>query len=290
MTNNKVLVYGYNGWIGTMFVNEFEKRNWTVFNGKSRVDDTILVEKELIDTNPDRVVCCIGRTHGEGIPTIDYLEQKGKLRENINDNLFAPVSLAILCNKLDIHLSYLGTGCIFDGPPADKIYTEEDKPDFFGSSYSTVKGYTDRLMHLIPDVLNMRIRMPIVSYSNPRNFITKITNYDKICSIHNSMTVLDEMIPIMVDLSVNKQKGTFNMTNPGVISHNEILEMYKKYVDPEFTWKNFSIEEQDTVLASKRSNNHLDTKKLTMVTTNGSKINDIHTAVEKCLINYKKYY
>lgn len=283
MNNNKVLVYGYNGWIGGMFVNEFEKKGWYVLNGKSRVDDIQNVEKELMDTNPDRVVCCIGRTHGEGIPTIDYLEQKGKLRENINDNLFAPVSLAILCNKLDIHLSYLGTGCIFDSP--DKIYTEEDKPDFFGSSYSTVKGYTDRLMHLMPGVLNMRIRMPIVSYSNPRNFITKITNYNKICSIPNSMTVLDEMVPVMVDLSITKHKGTLNMTNPGVISHNEILQMYKKHVDPEFTWNNFSIEEQDTILASKRSNNHLDTEKLKVATK--GEINDIHTAVEKCLIKYK---
>jgi hypothetical protein len=58
------------------------------------------------------------------------------------------------------------------------------------------------------------------------------------------------------------QVGTINLTNPGVISHNEILTMYKEIVDPEFTWTNFSIEEQNQILASKRSNNCLNTNKL----------------------------
>ena len=65
--------------------------------------------------------------------------------------------------------------------------------------------------------------MPINSDNNNRNFITKILNYEKICSIHNSMSVLPELIPIMIDMMDKKIDGTFNFTNPGVISHNEIL-------------------------------------------------------------------
>jgi 3,5-epimerase/4-reductase len=76
------------------------------------------------------------------------------------------------------------------------------------------------------------------------------------------MTVLNELIPIMVDMSMKKLKGTVNLTNPGLISHNEILEMYKEIVDPEFTWENFTIEEQNEILASGRSNNFLETFRL----------------------------
>ena len=47
-----------------------------------------------------------------------------------------------------------------------------------------------------------------------------------------------------------------------MISHNQILELYKKYIDPEFTWKNFSLEEQAKILAAGRSNNELDSSKL----------------------------
>jgi len=57
-------------------------------------------------------------------------------------------------------------------------------------------------------------------------------------------------------------KGVYNFTNPGVISHNEILSFYKQYIDPQFTWVNFSLEEQSKVLKAARSNNMLDTSKL----------------------------
>lgn len=53
--------------------------------------------------------------------------------------------------------------------------------------------------------------------------------------------------------------GVMNYTNPGAISHNEILELYKQYVDPEITWSNFSLEEQAKVIVAPRSNNLLDT-------------------------------
>jgi len=156
-------------------------------------------------------------------------------------------------------------------------------PNFFGSSYSIVKGYTDRIMKLY-NILNLRIRMPITNINNSRNFITKIIKYDKICSIPNSMTVLPILIPVMIEMMKNKEIGTYNFTNPGLISHNEILELYKEYVDNNFEWKNFTIEEQNKILASKRSNNYLETKKL----EEKYKIMNIKEGVKWCMINWKK--
>jgi UDP-glucose 4,6-dehydratase len=71
------------------------------------------------------------------------------------------------------------------------------------------------------------------------------------------MTVLSELLPIAIDLTIREEKGIFNFTNPGVISHNEILELYKKYIDPDFKWTNFSLEDQAKILKSGRSNNKL---------------------------------
>jgi len=135
------------------------------------------------------------------------------------------------------------------------------------------------------DVLNLRIRMPINSDKNSRNFITKISTYDKICSIPNSMSVLPELIPYAIKMIEKNITGTVNLTNPGVISHNQILELYKEIVDPLFTWKNFSIEEQNTVLNSKRSNNMLNTNKLKALFP---EIKDIKDAVKECLYKYPK--
>lgn len=105
--------------------------------------------------------------------------------------------------------------------------------------------------------------MPISSdLSNPRNFITKITRYDKVVNIPNSMTVLDELLPISIEMAKRNLTGIWNFTNPGVVSHNEILEMYRDYIDPGFSWKNFNLEEQAKVIVAPRSNNELDQTKL----------------------------
>ena len=73
--------------------------------------------KELDTIKPTHVISFIGRTHGtigdKEYTTIDYLEQPGKLVENIRDNLFSPISLALACKEQNIHYTYLGTGCIF---------------------------------------------------------------------------------------------------------------------------------------------------------------------------------
>ena len=289
MTRKNILLFGGGGWIGGQLMNVLRLAGHSVSSVSSpRADDTAKVAELLDAAKPDRVVCLVGRTHGPGFPTIDYLEQPGKLVENIQDNLYAPVSLAILCKERGIHMTYMGTGCIFEydeAHPQDGVgatgFKEADLPNFFGSSYSIVKGYTDRLMHLLDgSALNVRIRMPIVGEHHPRNFITKITSYAKVCSIPNSMTVLPTLLPRLVELIDRGEVGTINLTNPGVISHNEMLEMYREIVDPAFTWANFSVEEQNQILASQRSNNLLDTARLESLFPD---VPPIRQAVRGCL-------
>lgn len=289
----KVLVYGSKGWIGQQFIQLLSDNNINFITGTSRVDDQIQLNNEILLHNPTHIVSFIGRTHGKiddkVYTTIDYLEQEGKLLENVRDNLYSPILLASICSKLNIHFTYLGTGCIFkfdsDNHPFGQA--EDDKPNFFGSAYSVVKGFTDRLMHLYSDnVLNLRIRMPITGEPNSRNFITKILNYEKICSVPNSMSVLSELLPYVIIMMKNKTTGTVNLTNPGLISHNEILQMYKDIVDPSFTWQNFNLEEQRKILAADRSNNYLNTTKLESMFP---QISDIKIAVKKCMFEYKSH-
>jgi 3,5-epimerase/4-reductase len=302
--SQKFLIYGSKGWIGQQLISLLDTQfpDLAYICGSSRIDDKESLQKELDEICPTHVISFTGRTHGKILQensdpilhtsasgffhqksntqpndakykeytTIDYLEQPGKIKENVRDNLFGPIVLANLCEKRNIHFTYLGTGCIFEYEDETHIenstlygFTEESRPNYFGSAYSVVKGYTDELMHLYEDtVLNVRIRMPITADRSNRNFITKITTYEKICSVPNSMTVLPELLPLVIQMAIQKNTGTINLTNPGTISHNEILEMYREIVDPAFTWTNFSIEEQRKILAAGRSNNLLSTAKL----------------------------
>lgn len=290
----KVLLFGARGWIGGQFADVLRAKDVEFVESSSRADDVEAVQKELDEVKPTHVASFIGRTHGKigekEYTTIDYLEQEGKLVENVRDNLYSPVLLSMLCTERGIHYSYLGTGCIFkfddDHPFGEEAngFAEEALPNFFGSSYSVVKGFTDKLMHMFEkDVLNLRIRMPITGEENKRNFITKIATYEKVCSIPNSMTVLPELLPMVVEMMRQKQTGTVNLTNPGLVSHNEILEMYKELVDPEFAWQNFTAEQQRAILAADRSNNYLDTTKLESLFP---AVDNIKVAVRKCLEKY----
>ena len=293
---NKFLIYGANGWIGTQFCNYLTSQNITFFKGTQRLENGEQLEDEILNINPNNIIGFTGRTHGKigdkVYSTIDYLEQDGKLLDNIKDNLYGPLNLSFICKRLNIHYTYLGTGCIFeydeDHPYGEEIngFKENSLPNFYGSSYSIVKGFTDRLLkNFGNNVLNLRIRMPINSDNNPRNFITKITNYEKICSIPNSMTCLPDFFPIILDLITKNNTGTYNLTNPGLISHNEILEMYKEIVDNDFKWNNFSMEDQNKILAGKRSNNYLDTNKIEELYPDLLNIKD---SIKKILENYIK--
>lgn len=268
----KLLLFGSQGWIGGQVLDLLQSPQFSHIEfvaSNVRADDEKAVLDELHTHKPTHVLSLIGRTHGKignkEYTTIDYLEQEGKLVENVRDNLYGPFNIAFHCKILGIHYTYLGTGCIFHSDyPENETETvnefdENARPNFFGSSYSIVKGFTDRMMHLFDNVLNIRIRMPITGRPEKRNFITKIVGYDRIVSISNAMTVLPELLPVMLDLLQKSHTGTVNLVNPGAITHNEILEMYREIVNGSFTWKNFSIEEQNKILASKRSNNHLDT-------------------------------
>jgi UDP-glucose 4,6-dehydratase len=287
------LVWGSRGWIGSQFKAILNNRGWMVVDAESRADNRVAVKAEVESVKPTHIVSLIGRTHGPGFTTIDYLEQNGKLVENMTDNLYGPLVLAGVAKESGLHMMYMGTGCIFEydayHPCTEEGvngFTEEDKPNFFGSSYSTVKGFTDRIMaeEFADTVLNVRIRMPISSVDGPRNFISKIIAYQKICSISNSMTVLDDILPLLVICLEKGVKGTLNATNPGVIDHHTILTWYKQIQNPEHTWDEISNATLvNGYVKGARSNNYLETKHIQTLFPD---LPAIHVSVRHILENY----
>lgn len=256
----KWLVYGRQGWIGSYFCDELIKKHpeITILAPRSRADHLEGVRRDLDELQPDRVLLFIGRTSGPGVNTIDYLEQPGRLVENLRDNLFAPLVVMKLAQERKIHCTYLGTGCIFSyEQPDDPPFTVGAKPNFTGSSYSTVKGTTDQLTQLFPNVLNVRIRMPIMGRDHPRNFISKIIRYPRICNTLNSMTVLEDAVPVLISQVILGRTGTVNLVNPGPTDHVSILELYRKYVDPNHHYTLMTEEQQDQLLRAQRSKNVL---------------------------------
>ena len=178
----KIYVIGHKGWIGGMYLKELQKAKIPYEYSNFRAESNEIKE-DILNKNATHVLCCKGRTQGTfkdtKFTTIDYLENKETLPINLNDNLYSPLSLALFCDKHNIHFTYIGTGCIYEYDEEHLLdsgvgFREDESPNFFGSNFSIVKGFTNNLM-LQTNALHLRIRMPITNEQNHRNFITKIT-------------------------------------------------------------------------------------------------------------------
>lgn len=278
MAEEKYLIFGKNGWIGGKLIDLLKEQGKTVVLGQSRLENREALFAELDEVKPTHVLDAAGVT---GRPNIDWCETHQV--ETIRTNVIGTLNLAEGCHLKGIHMTLYATGCIFEYDEKHPIggpgFTEEDAPNFFGSFYSKTKAYMEDMLKSYKNVCILRVRMPISDDLNPRNFVTKIVSYDRVVDVPNSMTVLTDLLPISLIMSQRKLTGIYNFTNPGAISHNQILALYKKHVDPSYTWENFTIEEQNKILAAKRSNNELDTTKF-CASLPDIKIPDIHESCE----------
>ncbi|KAH1239449.1 Trifunctional UDP-glucose 4,6-dehydratase/UDP-4-keto-6-deoxy-D-glucose 3,5-epimerase/UDP-4-keto-L-rhamnose-reductase RHM1 [Glycine max] len=137
----------------------------------------------------------------------------------------------------------------------------EDKTNSTDSFYFRTQAKVEGLLKEYENVCTLRIQLPVSSdLSNPHNFIIKITRSDKMANIPNRITVLDELVPISVEMAKRNCRGIWNFTNPGIVTCNEILEMYKDYVNPTFRWVNFTPEQQAHFTSP--STNEMDSSKL----------------------------
>ncbi|CAJ0606986.1 unnamed protein product [Cylicocyclus nassatus] len=244
-----VALYGGNGYVGQALQKVLDNRKvpYVLAKGKVGVDNDKDVEEELATLNVTHVVCVTGRTHGNGINTIEYLEGGPECTfENVRDNLYSATVLAHLCRTLGIHFTYVGTGYIFaydaKHPIGGQGFTEQDTPTFFGSSYSVVKGFTDRQMSHFNEKgwenINARITLPLTYELNqPRNLLSKIINYKELFDLPVSISILPDCFDAMLSLMEKRFGGHLNLVNPGPISLYEIVLLYKeitgKAVDPQ---------------------------------------------------------
>jgi len=171
---------------------------------------------------PRCVINCIGKT---GNPNVDWCEDHKE--ETFFANVTIPTFMSSLCEKYGSHFINLGTGCVFE---SDTPLDDDAKPNFFGSFYSRTKAMVEEL--LLEDKLatTIRIRMPASSIDSQKNILTKISKYDNVTDIPNSITLLDDLVKA-IPFIVNKEMyGTINLTHP----HNTSIANLKSIMQQEY--------------------------------------------------------
>jgi len=211
-----------------------------------------------------------------GSPNVDACEIYKQ--ETIDGNVIWPVLLERTYTEIPV--VHISSGCVYTG--YDKEFTEEDPPNFNfgnGSFYSGSKALgQEMLMPYMNKSYLLRIRMPFGDSRHPKNFLTKMENYQKLISYNNSLSYMPDVARFAVACALgNIPKGIYNVCNPGSSNAQEIVNMMG--INKEF----FTEDEFKQAVVAPRSNCVLNTNKLQSVFA----IQDIKSALKTAVSNYK---
>ena len=268
----KLLLYGSSGWIGN-HIKEYIQTNLkdiTIYVGISRCDNKEQLTQEISTINPDRIISSIGRAYGKNIYNTTYIEDK--LHINIRDNLIGPLTLANVCSNLNVHCTFIGSGCVYKSDK--KIFTEEDDPSLISSNHSIIKSTTEKLIQdNNSNCLHVKLRYPVTGDFHPKCLISKLITYNKALNTTTSISYLSDIIPIVVDMSIKRTIGTFHLTNNDSINLLNTKLEYKLRNDSTLNIMELSIEEHNKIIGE-RSN----------IVIDNSKIKSIYPHIKSCEI------
>jgi len=161
-------------------------------------------------------------------------------------------------------------------------YTEEDVPNFgfrdqFSSFYSGSKAMGEELLNNSSTTYICRLKMPFNNQSTHRNYLRKLATHEKLLSVSNSISQIDEFVKATYTLFEKQAPfGTYNVTNPGVVESSIVV---KKLIDAGIrklpaTWVDTA--EFNTIVKSPRSNCILNSTKVGNFIT----LTDVNEAID----------
>jgi dTDP-4-dehydrorhamnose reductase len=258
-----ILVYGGNGFIGKHIIDELKKNKLEFVLSCKRIYNYTDIKNDIKLYKPYAIISSAGYPTPN---TIDHYESHKS--ELILTNTTGNLILADLTSKYKIHLTLIMSGCIYQYKDYNNFnyyklkFVEKSIPNFSGSFYSKNRIQTEQLLSNYNHICILRLRLPISNDMNKKSLISKIVNYRTVIDIPNSMSVLTDLTPFIPIILEKKLTGVYNLVNSGIITHPEILELYKYYFSPNYKFSIISEEEQNKKLVAKRSNCHLSNDKL----------------------------
>lgn len=277
-----ILGKGYIGQQLQEFLTELDYSVSSVDHRALNYHDPITLSKYIMNNDISMVINCSGFT---GRPNVDEAEHKKELCWTLN--VESPVTIAKVCNQLDVKLIHISSGCIYSG--YTKEFDELDVPNFglfdTSSFYSKTKHAFETLTKN-NDLKILRIRMPLCfDVDNPRNFLSKVLKYPNLIDYKNSKTFIPDLCGF-IDTLINTDiswigQDIYNIVNPHPLTTKELIKIWNNSKDiGNKVYPNWvSIEDLDII--APRSNCVLNNDK-------ASRLYDFHTEKEMLekIINY----
>ncbi|PLB53459.1 UDP-4-keto-6-deoxy-glucose-3,5-epimerase/ UDP-4-keto-rhamnose-4-keto-reductase [Aspergillus steynii IBT 23096] len=254
------LMFG-NGWIANQLKDVLVSQGKTIIMSQARTESREQVLSELIKHKPSRVINCAGT---RGTPNVDWCEEHKV--ETVRSNILGTLNVVDVCHGFGIHVTQIGSACIYtlseeeidNHPP----FKETDEPFFQGSWYARSRLLSELSIRHYPNLLLLRIRLPIAADMHRNNHLSRLLGFEKIVDRTGSGTVLPDLLPGAVILSENAETGIYNFVTPGEISNVELMELAKKYIRPNLAWKTFGLDDMLAILKAPRANCIMDATKL----------------------------
>uniref|UniRef100_A0A6B2LD98 NAD-dependent epimerase/dehydratase domain-containing protein n=1 Tax=Arcella intermedia TaxID=1963864 RepID=A0A6B2LD98_9EUKA len=232
------MVYGASGYFGSHLVKWLQKLNLPYVAGTSRIDQRENIKQELIKIAPKYVLCPAGL---KGKPNVDWFEKPENHEEGYRVNVAGRMNVVEICKELNIHCTVFTTTFIYNYDEAHPVggnkFVESDPPNWDKLRYVRLAVELEEKLKDHPEVLNLRISLPISDDGHPGSLLTKLVKYANVESIPCSISIIDDLWPVAIDFCLRDIRGTFNFTNPGVMSLDQVLELYKEIINPAQSWK-----------------------------------------------------
>lgn len=284
----KILILSSEGFIGANFNKFLQNKNCEI-SLLNRKDCDFLNKDDLFNKikiiNPLYIINCAGYT---GKPNVDSCELNKEACWNGNVTIVK--YLSDICHTLNTRYIQIASGCIYSGNKNKHGFTENDEPNFSFdhqpcSYYSGTKAIMEDILKCDSNVYICRLRIPFNNIAHPKNYITKLINYNKLLNAENSLTNIDDFLEACFYLLKNGvDTGIYNITNTGSITTKEVTTLISKYIiDKKFEFFKDENEFYSVAAKTPRSNCILNNSKLIKT---GFKIDNIHDSILKSIKNY----
>src|SRR5665213_561665 len=315
-----MVLLGVTGYIGRQFKETLQERGLPVEAPlRSQMDYTRFeaLREFLRKTEPEFLVNAAGYT---GKPNVDACETDWA--GTLQGNTLFPAMVAQACASLGIPFGHVSSGCIYSGakvvdgkngadgshverdltlarlqkllaekPGNFRGFSETDEPNFTFrqppcSFYSGTKALAEEAIRDVGQNYIWRLRIPFDQFDNPRNYLSKLKNYPKVYQNANSLSHRADFVAACLDLWQKRAPfGIYNVTNPGFVTSQQVIEMIQKILRPARSFEFWSDDAEFYRVAAKtpRSNCLMDVAKLLAT---GVRLRPVETALANALENW----
>jgi len=264
-----ILLLGSTGYVGTAFQQRLDELD-IPYRALSRSQTDYTDRDQLIDaireSNAGFLINAAGYT---GKPNVDTCELHKS--ECLDGNAVLPGTIREACELTNTTWGHVSSGCIYTGSREDgRGFIEDDTPNFCFQTnncswYSGCKALGEDVLDGAENTYIWRLRIPFDHVDGPRNYLSKVTRYERLLEATNSISHLGEFVDACIQSWCKRIPfGTYNITNTGHVTTRQVTDLIRQHLLPNKQYDFFTDEAEFMTIAAKtpRSNCVMDNSKL----------------------------